>query len=326
MSLSFGCFNLPNAQSDQMILLTGSSGFIGSFMSRYFEKHNIQYKSISRSNSLNSNHFQIDINEHTYLYDILEGVDTVIHAAAKAHVMNEFHSDHKKEYKEINTLATLNLAKQSIKSNVKKFIFLSTIKVNGECTKVNEPFCEISAPNPVGPYAISKFEAEEGLKDIFKNSKTELIILRIPLVYGPGVKGNLRLLTKAINLFMPLPFKLIQNKRSLLSAYNLVDVVIAIINHPSNLKQLYLLSDNHAMSLPELISLLGLAIEKKPFLFPFPPILLRYIFKIIGKNDQFTKLTGNLEIDNSLIKNDLSWKQAYDIKNSFLDFKNQSNL
>ena len=125
---------------------------------------------------------------------------------------------------------------------------------------------------------------------------------------------------------MPLPFKLIQNKRSLLSAYNLVDVVIAIINHPSNLKQLYLLSDNHAMSLPELISLLGLAIEKKPFLFPFPPILLRYIFKIIGKNDQFTKLTGNLEIDNSLIKNDLSWKQAYDIKNSFIDFSNPSNL
>jgi nucleoside-diphosphate-sugar epimerase len=309
-----------------MLLLTGSSGFIGSFMSRYFESHNIQYKSISRSNSPNPNHFQIDLKKHTHLYEILDGVDMVIHAAAKAHVMNEFHSDQRKEYKEINTLATLNLAKQSIESNVKKFIFLSTIKVNGERTKANESFCELSATNPVGPYAISKFEAEEGLKKIFKNSKTELIILRIPLVYGPGVKGNLRLLTKAINLFMPLPFKSIQNKRSLLSAYNLVDVVIAIINHPGNLKQLYLLSDNNAISLPELISLLGLAIEKKPFLFPFPQILLRFIFKIIGKNDQFAKLTGNLEIDNSLIKNDLDWKQAYDIKNSFLDFTNQSNL
>jgi len=309
-----------------MILLTGSSGFIGSFISRYFERHNIQYKSISRSNSLNPTHFQIDLKKHTYLHDILDGVEMVIHAAAKAHVMNEFHSDQRKEYKEINTLATLNLAKQSIENNVKKFIFLSTIKVNGERTIVNEPYCEISATNPVGPYAISKFEAEEGLKEIFKNSKTELIILRIPLVYGPGVKGNLRLLTKAINLFMPLPFKSIQNKRSLLSAYNLVDVVIAIINHPNKLKQLYLLSDNNAMSLPELILLLGLAIERKPFLFPFPEILLRFLFKIIGKNDQFTKLTGNLEIDNSLIKSDLGWKQAYDIKNSFLDFTNKSNL
>jgi nucleoside-diphosphate-sugar epimerase len=309
-----------------MILLTGSSGFIGSFISQYFERYNIQYKSICRSKSPNSNNFQIDLNEHSHLYDILDGVDTVIHAAAKAHVMNEFHSDHMNEYKKINTLATLNLAKQSIKSNVKKFIFLSTIKVNGECTKVNEPLSEISAPNPIGPYAISKFEAEEGLKDIFKNSKTELIILRIPLVYGPGVKGNLRLLTKAINLYMPLPFKLIQNKRSFLSAYNLVDVLNTIINHPGNLKQLYLLSDNNAMSLPELISLLGLALEKKTFLFPFPLILLRFIFKIIGKNDQFTKLTGNLEIDNSLIKNDLGLKQAYDIKNSFLDFSNASNL
>lgn len=308
-----------------MILLTGSTGFIGSFMIKYFEKKNIGYKSVSRSKNPKPNNFQINLDESVDLSSILDGVDVIIHAAAKAHVLNEYDSMHALEYRKINTLATLNLAKQSIENNVKKFIFLSTIKVNGESTKAGDYFSEMSKPNPVGPYALSKYEAEEGLLETFRNSNTELIILRIPLVYGPGVKGNLRSLIKAINLFMPLPFKSIQNKRNLLSIYNLADVLILIANHSSTLKQLYLLSDNKAMSLPNLISSIGSAISKKPLLFYIPYNFLKFIFRLMGKNDQFKKLTENLQIDSSIIRKDLAWHQAYDIKSSFIDYSESSN-
>lgn len=308
-----------------MILLTGSTGFIGSFLCNFFNINNIQFKSISRSDNSQPNNFKIDLNEHTDLHDLLKNTDVVIHTAAKAHAMDQLEPHHLNEYRKINTLATINLARQSIKSNVKKFIFLSTIKVNGEYTKVNECFSERSNPNPIGPYALSKYEAEEGLIKIFSNSKVELIILRIPLVYGPGVKGNLKSLTKAINFFLPLPFKSIQNKRSLLSIYNLADIILSIINHSGALRQLYLLSDNKAISLPELISSIGLSISRKPLLFYIPSSYLEFIFNAIGKNDQFKKLSENLQIDNSLIKKDLNWTQKYDLKNSLSVFVDPQN-
>ncbi|MDA9799988.1 NAD-dependent epimerase/dehydratase family protein [Gammaproteobacteria bacterium] len=308
-----------------MILLTGSTGFIGSFLCNFFNINNIQFKSTSRSDNSQPNNFKIDLNEHTDLHDLLKNTDVVIHTAAKAHAMDQLEPHHLNEYRKINTLATINLARQSIKSNVKKFIFLSTIKVNGEYTKVNECFSERSNPNPIGPYALSKYEAEEGLIKIFSNSKVELIILRIPLVYGPGVKGNLKSLAKAINFFLPLPFKSIQNKRSLLSIYNLADIILSIINHSGALRQLYLLSDNKAISLPELISSIGLSISRKPLLFYIPSSYLEFIFNAIGKNDQFKKLSENLQIDNSLIKKDLNWTQKYDLKNSLSVFVDPQN-
>ena len=308
-----------------MILLTGSTGFIGSFMIKYFEKKNIGYKSVSRSKNPKPNNFQINLDESVDLSSILDGVDVIIHAAAKAHVLNEFDYAHSSEYRKINTLATLNLARQSIENNVKKFIFLSTIKVNGESTTADNYFSEMSKPNPVGPYALSKYEAEQGLLEIFRDSNTELIILRIPLVYGPGVKGNLRSLIKAINLSMPLPFKSIKNKRNLLSIYNLADVLILIANHSSSLKQLYLLSDNKAISLPNLILSIGSAISKTPLLLYIPSSFLEFIFRLMGRDAQFKKLTENLQINSSLIRKDLAWQQAYDIKNSFIDCPKSSN-
>jgi nucleoside-diphosphate-sugar epimerase len=308
-----------------MILITGSSGFIASHLSKTFQEKNLQYCTTSRQKSDHepSKHHQLNFNEHTNWSDVLNGVDIVIHTAAKVHHMDETNANKNDEYAAVNTRSTLNLAHHAINAKIKKFIFFSTIKVNGEFTLPNTCFSEKSLPEPKGPYALSKYQAECDLIKLFKGSSVDLIILRIPLVYGPNVKGNLRSLSSLINfsLPLPLPFGLIQNQRTLLSVHNLADLVCKIIIFRDPLNQTFLVSDEHSMTFPGLVDALGKALNKKTYMFNVNLSFLKFLFFLIGKKAAFQKLSENLVVDSSLVRETLSWSPPYNFLQS-MRYKN----
>jgi len=250
-----------------MILLTGSSGFIGSNLSKELDKRKIRYLPASRrKDHLNKKNFyqNPDIDGSNNWTDALKGCSSVIHTAARVHIMKDSSKDPLFEFRKVNVVGSINLARQSIEEGIKKFIYLSTIKVNGDDTEIGKPFFYNDPNLPSDSYAISKFEAEQELKILCKNSNMDLIIVRPPLVYGPGVKGNFNLLMKAIALHIPLPLKGIDNRRSLISIYNLNDFLIKCLNFEGSLNETFLISDDEDLSTSELISKICFYMKKSP--------------------------------------------------------------
>ena len=203
--------------------------------------------------------------EDSNLKEVFIGKDIVVHLAARAHVMKDRTDDPLKVYRKINTRSTLNLAKQAALSGVKRFIFVSTIKVLGETPYLGKDFKFDDPLDPKDPYSISKAEAEEGLKSIGESYGMEIVIIRPPLVYGQGVKGNFRNLMKLINLKVPLPFRSLKNKRSFVSVTNLIDLIITCLGHPKAKNQTFLVSDDDDLSTPKLISMLADVSGEKVF-------------------------------------------------------------
>lgn len=301
------------------ILLTGSTGFVG----RQLVKQLVKEKDVSLNLALRSREeafapeislfAPMDLAAHTDWQEALKGCDVVIHAAARVHIMDEKVKNPLQEFRRINTEGTLNLAAQAARSGVKRFIFISTIKVNGELTLANQSFTADDLPNPLDPYAISKYEAEQGLKQIAATTKMEVVIIRPPLVYGAGVKGNFQRLLNWLQKGVPLPLGAITNKRSFVALENLSSLIMNCITNPRAANQVFLVSDGEDLSTTELLRRMGLSINKSVYLLPIPQFLLKYTAILLGKREVFERLCGSLQVNISKTKEFLDWEPEVSI-------------
>lgn len=237
----------------------------------------------------------------------LAGHEVVVHCAGRAHVMNEQAADPLAEFRRVNVDGTLNLAQQAAAAGVKRFVFLSSIKVNGEETRAGQPYTAFDAPAPQDPYGVSKWEAEQGLRSLAKATGMELVIIRPVLVYGPGVKANFRSMMKWVHNGVPLPLGAVNNKRSFVYIDNLVDLIRTCIEHPAAAGQTFLVSDDKSLSIPQLLRLLSVALESPARLIPVPAVVLNVLASLIGKGPQMRRLSGSLEVDICHTCTTLNW-------------------
>ena len=312
------------------ILVTGATGFIGRNLCAFLKEKGYSVRAAVRNSMRDiagvDEYMQVgDIDQTTDWHQALDGVNAVIHLAARVHIMDDKANDPIEAFRKVNVLGTELLAQLAAKAGVKRFIFISSVKVNGEKTEgrgqraegrgkegeLKEAFSERDVPEPQDAYGISKLEAENVLKKIADETNLQIVILRIPLVYGPGVKANFKNLIKIASAGLPLPFKGIRNLRSFLYLGNLTHAVIACIDHPKAAGETFMISDGEDISTPELINKIAFALNKKPVLFPFNLKILRAFCKIIGKSEELEKLTGSFLVDSSKIRNLLGWKAPF---------------
>jgi nucleoside-diphosphate-sugar epimerase len=237
----------------------------------------------------------------------LKGVDVVIHSAARVHVMEDKASDPLAAFRKVNVEGTLNLARQAAELGVRRFISISSIKVNGEGTSLGMPYLADAQPAPADPYGISKMEAEQGLRELAAESGMEVVIIRPPLVYGPGVKANFLNMMRWLHKGVPLPFGAIHNRRSLVALDNLVDLIVTCIGHPAAANQTFLVSDGEDLSTTELLRGMGTALGKPARLLPVPSWLLETGAAMLGKQALSQRLCGSLQVDISKTRELLNW-------------------
>ncbi len=238
---------------------------------------------------------------------VLQGVDVLVHTAARVHVMADTATDPLAEFRRVNVQGTLQLARQAAAAGVKRFVFISSVKVNGEATQPGAPFLPDAAPAPQDAYGISKMEAEQGLRQIAADTGMEVVIIRPPLVYGPGVNANFAALMRAVQRGLPLPLALVRNQRSLVALGNLVDFIITCATHPKAANQTFLVSDGHDLSTPELIRKMAVAAGVPARLWPVPVWALQAGARLLGKGDAVQRLCGNLQVDISKARELLGW-------------------
>ena len=300
------------------LLITGGSGFVGSNLLQHpLFKEALDVGRTSSDKGENFTH--IPLTEFSDYTKVLSDVDVVVHVAARTHVMNEIARDPLTEYRKTNTLATLNLVKQSIKAGVKRFVFISSIKVLGDNTEIGQPFTIADSPNPKDDYGISKAEAEIGLMRLCRNSNMEFVIIRPPLVYGAGVKGNFEKLLQLISMRIPLPLGSVNNKRSMVSIGNLVDLICVCTKHAKAKNQIFLVSDDFDLSFPELVYELSKASGYKCRLIKFPLGLMRLILLFIGKSGIYNRLCRSMQVDLTYTKRQLGWTPPFSIQESLSD-------
>jgi nucleoside-diphosphate-sugar epimerase len=288
------------------ILVTGANGFVGGALCDSLRQQGITVVAAVRGNACDNEYVLGDFSALTDWMFALCGCNTVIHLAARVHVMNDKSSNPLTAFRAVNVDATLNLARQAAQSGVKRFVFISSIGVNGAETFL-EPFSEISKPQPHSDYALSKFEAEEGLKDICAKSGMEFVIIRSPLVYGSNAPGNFRSLLKFVHKGLPWPLGLIKNQRSMVALENLVDFIKVCIEHRKAANQSFLVADAESVSTPQLIRLLSEGMGKPVRLFPVPVQALKLGAFLLGKQSMYQQLCGSLQVDISKAQNILGW-------------------
>jgi len=297
-----------------LILLTGSTGFIGSAISRYLLGDMIAFKGVSRhERKIIENekvHYAFQINDDTNWLEALNDVDVVVHVAGKAHVMKSINNESLAEYKSLNVDGTLSLARQCAENGVKRFIFISTINVNGAFTV--KPFTAGDDPDPIDTFAQFKWKAEKALWNIQQATGMEVIIIRSPLVYGPSVKGNFASIIQLIKKGIPLPLGCTtKNKRSFIALENLVDFILLCADYnktPQAANQTFVISDGEDVSTAELFHRVAKGYGKKSRLFPFPVFLLRLGAKLLGKQDMADRLLGSLQVDSAKARDLLGWQ------------------
>ena len=293
------------------VLVTGAQGFVGLSLTAALVKLCYQVRGAVRGN-FQANEWQEtlsvgDINGDTVWSEALADVSVVIHLAARVHVMNEMTDDPLAEFRKINVEGTLNLARQAFKAGVSRFIYISSIKVNGEFTDPGCPFKADDASQPMDPYGISKREAEDGLRQLAKDTGLEVVIIRPPLIYGLGVKANFLNMMRWIHKGIPLPLGAINNARSLVALDNLVDLIVTCIQHPAAANQTFLVSDGEDVSTTDLLKRTALAMGIKARLIPVPDILIKAGGKLLGKGDVVQRLCGNLQVDITKAQQLLGW-------------------
>jgi nucleoside-diphosphate-sugar epimerase len=237
----------------------------------------------------------------------LEGIGVVIHAAARAHVIRDAAVDPLALYRSVNVQGTLHLARQAALSGVKRFVFISSIGVNGAFSDLFRPFANDDAPAPIEDYAVSKWEAEQGLWEIASQTGMEVVVVRPPLVYGPGVKGNFARLLDLVRSGVPLPLAAVNNRRSFIGLDNLVDLLIRCVDHPKAAGEPLLVSDGQDLSTPELLSMIANAMGRPARLFPVPVPLLRLAGRALGRLNEVDRLVGSLQVDSSATRELLGW-------------------
>ncbi|HFD2354230.1 TPA: NAD-dependent epimerase/dehydratase family protein, partial [Legionella pneumophila] len=280
------------------ILITGATGFIGRSLvpALLSEGHDVRCAVLQLDSTLQAEQIVINnLEVHTDWTDALRNVEIVIHLAARVHIMKEYATSSLDEYCKINSIATKNFVEQAVQNNVKRFIFLSTIKVHGEFSQNNLPFSEDCRTQPEDPYAKSKLYAEQFIQEICQNARMEFVILRPPLVYGPYVKANFLRILQLVDKKWPLPFGSIYNKRTFIYIDNLVSAISAVVSEPSAANQVYLVADDCSWSLTQLVQTLSRKMNTKLFLIPIPVQILIFLFKLCGLKNINTRLFSSLE-------------------------------
>ncbi len=295
------------------VLITGLNGFVGKTLGNELVTRGFIVNGAVRSlapidfaDTIST--FVIKgIDSETDWQKALEGVDVVIHLAARVHVMKDTAIDPLAEFRRVNVDGTLNLARQAFEADVKRFIFISSIKVNGEGTVLGYPYTAEDQPAPVDPYGISKREAEDALRQLANDTGMELVVIRPPLIYGPGVKANFQSMMRWLDKGIPLPLGAIHNQRSLVALDNLIDLIITCIHHPAAANQTFLAGDGEDLSTSELLQRMSAALGKKAWLLPVPMFLLVWGARMLGKQAMVQRLCGSLQVDISKTCDQLDW-------------------
>ncbi|MFM2588595.1 UDP-glucose 4-epimerase family protein [Vibrio sp. TBV020] len=293
------------------LLVTGSSGFVGRQLTKQCALNGWEVCSVSRARtqeSLCPSTFVVDsIDGATDWHSAFVGIDCVVHCAARVHQMKESKAEAIKAYRETNTEGTLNLARQAAQAGVKRFVFVSSIKVNGEFSNPKQPFLPDSTYVPANPYGLSKYEAEVQLRQLAKETGLEVVIIRPPLVYGPEVKANFLSMMRWMDKGVPLPLGAIHNSRSVVYLDNLVDLLLTCCRHPKAAGEVFLVSDDNDISTTQLLNTVASAMGKSARLLPIPMSLITFSAKLIGKPQLSQRLCGSLQADITKTKTLLEW-------------------
>ncbi len=294
-------------------MVSGASGFVGRALCAHLgQRGHAAVAAVRRPAGLAGESVVGEIDGAIDWTAALANCDAVVHLAARVHVMHDTADDPLALYRAINTAATLNLARQAAQAGVKRFVFVSSIKVNGEGR--DAPYRETDPPAPGDDYAVSKWEAEQGLLQIARETGLEVVILRPPLVYGPGVKANFRRLLDTVARGWPLPLGAIRNRRSLLYLGNFVDAIRVCLEHPAAAGQTFLLDDGRPVSTPELVRAIARAMGRPARLLPVPVGVLAFAGAVLGKRAAVARLTGSLHVDSSAIRARLGWTPPYSME------------
>jgi nucleoside-diphosphate-sugar epimerase len=293
------------------LLITGAAGFVGEALvarlsdpTRYSVTGSVRHRSRALPESVE----QIvlgDLSPDTDWSQTLQGRDTVVHLAARAHVMRGG-AGQLAAFRRANVECTLNLARQAVACGVRRFVFVSSIGVNGTATG-SAPYRESDSPHPSEPYAVSKLEAEDALRVLSNNTDMELVIIRPPLVYGPRAPGNFGRLTRLVRRGIPLPFGAVQNRRSLVGLQNLVDFIVTCMEHPSAANETFIVSDGEDLSTPDLIRRLARAMGRPSWQIPVPSAVLMAGAALVGRREMAQRLIGSLQVDISKARRILGW-------------------
>jgi nucleoside-diphosphate-sugar epimerase len=298
------------------VLVTGASGFVGTaLVKRLLSDSQFLVRASSRRrlpvlDGIDSVVVP-DLAPDTDWRKTVQGADVVVHLAARVHIMRETDADALTAFRRINTAATENLARQAADAGVQRFVYLSSVKVNGEQTAAGRPFTEEDTPCPVDPYGVSKHEAERALRDVARETGLEVVIIRPPLVYGPGVKANFRQMMWWLHRGVPLPLGAVHNQRSLVGLDNLVDLIATCLRHPSATNQTFFVSDGEDLSTPQLLRRLADALGRPARLVPVPAPLLLLGLGLLNKRDIAERLLGSLQIDISHARKLLNWRPPF---------------
>ena len=293
-----------------LIAVTGASGFVGRHLCSHLSREGHQPRVIQRRFAHGT--FQIPgIDSSTDWFDAFSDVDVVIHCASRVHVLDDQVADPLAAYRAVNVAGTQRLAIQAAELGVKRLIFLSSIKVNGEGTSAGQSFNCLSPAAPLDPYGISKLEAEQALHQVSTQTGLEVVVVRPPLVYGPSVRVNFLRLLRLVQRQIPLPLGAVHNQRSLIYVGNLVSFLTACALQPAAAGRTFLIADAEPLSTPELVQQLALALKTKPRLLPVPPSLLSLLGRLSGKQAEFSRLTGSLLIDPSEAFQMLNWQPPF---------------
>lgn len=288
------------------VLITGATGFVGTALT---EQVSSLYDTIAlirtQNNALSSNIQQL-VAVNIFEADLPDNLDAIIHLAGRAHILNEQTTDSLSEFRKVNVDGTLQLAREALDKKVKRFIFMSSIGVNGSVT-LQQPFTEDAIPQPHADYAVSKLEAEHELKKLFAGSDTELVIIRPPLVYAAHAPGNFARLLKLVASNLPLPFAGTNNKRSFVALENLVDFIQTCIQHPNAANQTFLVADQTSISTRELVQYLKQGMGKKAHFIYIPQPLMKLGAACIGKSKLYEQLFESLEVDTTKAQKLLGW-------------------
>lgn len=303
-------------------LLTGATGFVGKAVLATLKSgsgHNVTIALRSKGLNVNCDNIKLigDISSNTDWNDCLANQNVVIHSAARVHIMDDRSDDPLQAFRKVNVEGTLALARQAAQAGVRRFIFISSIKVNGEGTSLGKPYTAFDVPAPRDPYGISKFEAEEALKALAAETGMDVVIVRPVLVYGPGVKANFHSMMAWLCKGAPLPLGAIHNKRSLVALDNLVDLIVTCIDHPAAANQTFLVSDGNDLSMTQLLRGLAGALNKPARLIPVPAWLIQTAATALGKRAVAQRLCDSLQVDITHTCETLGWQPPVSVEQAF---------